>query len=153
MGVICQRWVRVRSDEKEGSCQLWLGGCDLRWPCYLSRDITLPTKVYIVKAMVLPAVMHGCESWIIMKAEHQRTDAFELWCWRVPWESLESPLDCKEIQPVHPKKNQSWIFIGRIDAEAEIPILWPPDWEELTHWKRPWCWERLSTRGEGGNRG
>ena len=66
-----------------------------------SRDITLPTKVHLVKAMVFPVVMYGCESWTIKKAERQRTDAFELWCWR----RLESPLDCKEIQPVHPKGN------------------------------------------------
>ena len=66
--------------------------------------------------------MYGCESWTIKKAEHWRIDAFELWCWR----RLESPLDCKEIQPVHPK-DQSWIFIGRTDAEAETPVIWPPD--------------------------
>ena len=68
-----------------------------------SRDITLPAKVRLVKAMVFPLLMYGCESWTIKKAEHQRIDAFELWCWR----TLESPLDCKEIQPVHPKGNQS----------------------------------------------
>ena len=68
-----------------------------------SRDITLPTKVHLVKAIVFPVAMYGCESWTIQKAEHQRVDAFELWCWR----RLESPLDCKEIQPVHPKGNQS----------------------------------------------
>ena len=86
-----------------------------------SRDITLPTKVHLVKAMAFPVVMYGCESWTIKKAEHRRIDAFELWCWR----RLESPLGCKEIQPVHPKENQSCIFIGRTDAEA--PVLWPPD--------------------------
>jgi len=68
-----------------------------------SRDTTLPTKVRLVKAMVFPVVMYGCESWTIKKAECQRTDIFELWCWR----RLESPLDCKEIQPVHPKGDQS----------------------------------------------
>ena len=68
-----------------------------------SRDITLPTKVRLVKAMVFPVVMYGCESWTVTKAECQRTDAFELWCWR----RLESPLNCKETQPVHPKGNQS----------------------------------------------
>ena len=88
-----------------------------------SRDITLPTKVHLVKAMVFPVVMYGCESWTIKKAEHQSTDAFELWCWR----RLESPLDCKEIQPVNPKGTHSWIFIGRNDAEAETLILWLPD--------------------------
>ena len=86
-----------------------------------SRNITLPTKVRLVKAMVFPAAMYGCESWIIKKAERWRVSAFELWCWR----TLESPLDSKEIQPVHPKGNQSWIFIGRTDAE--VPILWSPD--------------------------
>ena len=88
-----------------------------------SRDITLPTKVLLVKAMVFPVVMYGCESWTIKKAEFQRTDAFELWCWR----RLESLLDCKEIHPVHPKGDQSWVFIGGTDVEAEIAILWPPD--------------------------
>ena len=88
-----------------------------------SRDITLPTKVHLVKAMVFPVVTYGCESWILKKAEHQRIDAFKLWCWR----RVESPVDCKEIQPVHPKGDQSWIFIGRTDVEAETPILLPPD--------------------------
>ena len=88
-----------------------------------SRDITLPTKVCLVKAMVFPVVMYGCESWTIQKAEHQRIDTFELWCWR----RLENPLDCKEIKPINPEGNQSWIFIGRTDTEAETPILWPPD--------------------------
>jgi len=78
-----------------------------------SREITLPTKVHLVKAMVFPVVMDGCESWTIKKVK-------KLWCWRLP-------LDSKEIQPVHPKGNQSWIFIGRTDAEAETPILWSHD--------------------------
>ena len=90
---------------------------------FKSRDITLLTKVRLVKAVVFPVVMDGCESWTVKKAEHQRIDAFELWCWR----RLESPSDCKEIQPVHPKRNQSWVFIGRTDVEVETPILWPPD--------------------------
>ena len=89
---------------------------------FKSRDITLPTKVHLVKAMVFPVVMYGCGSWTVKKAECQRIDAFELWCWR----RLESPLDCKEIQPVHPKGDQPWLFFGRNDAKAEIPILWPP---------------------------
>ena len=88
-----------------------------------SRDITLSKKVHLVNAMVFPVVMYGCESWTIKKAEHRRIDAFELWCWRrllrVPWTA--------EIQPVHPKADQSWVFIGRTDVEAETPILWPPD--------------------------
>ena len=71
---------------------------------YKSRDITLPTNVRLVKAMVFPVVMYGCESWTIKKAQHRRIDAFELWCWR---RLLRSPLDCKEIQPVHPKGNHT----------------------------------------------
>ena len=85
-----------------------------------SRDITLPTKVHIVK--VFPAVMYGCDSWTIKKAECWRIDTFKLWCLRrllrVPW---------TEIKSVNPKGNQPWIFIGRPDAEAEVPTLWPPN--------------------------
>ena len=88
-----------------------------------SRDITFPAKVHLVKDMVFPVVMYGCESWTIKKTEHQRIDAFELWCWR----RLEIPLDCQEIQPVQPKGDQSLVFIGRTDLEAETPILWPPE--------------------------
>ena len=88
-----------------------------------SRDITLPTKVRLAKATVFPVVMYGCESWAIKKAEHLRIDAFKLWCWRgflrVPWTARRSNQSIlKEISP---------IFIGRTDAEAEAPILWPPD--------------------------
>ena len=90
-----------------------------------SRDITLPTKVHLVKAMVFPVVMYRCESWTVKKAERRKIDAFELWCWRGLL--IKSPLDCKEIQPVHPEGDKSWVFIGRTDAEAETPILWPPD--------------------------
>ena len=86
-----------------------------------SRDITLPTKVHLVKAMVFPVVMYGCE------LDSEESWALKNWCfWTVVLEkTLESPLDCKEIQPVHPKGDQSWVFIGRTDAEAETPILWP----------------------------
>ena len=88
-----------------------------------SRDITLPTKVHLVKAMVFPVVMYGCETWTIKKAERQRTDAFEVWCWRrllrVPWTARRSNQSIlKEIIPE---------YIGRTDAKAEAPILWPPD--------------------------
>ena len=89
---------------------------------FKSRDITLPTEVHLVKAMVFPVVMYGCESWTVKKAERQRIDSFELWCWR----TLESPLDCKEIQPVHPKGDQSRVLFGKTNAKAETPILWPP---------------------------
>ena len=82
------------------------------------------TKVRLVKAMVFPVVIYGCESWTLKKAKCQRTDAFELWYWRrllkIPWTSRRS-------NQLSPKGNQSWIFIGRTDAEAETPILWPPD--------------------------
>ena len=87
-----------------------------------SRDIILSTKVRLVKALVFPVVTYGWEIWTVKKAEHQKIDAFELCCWR----RLDSPLDCKEIQPVHPKGDQSWVFIGRTEDEAETPILWPP---------------------------
>ena len=87
-----------------------------------NRDITLPSKVCLVKAMISPVVICGCESWTIKKAEQQRIDAFELWCWR----RLERLLDSKEVQLVHPKGNQSRIFLGRTDAKAETPVLWPP---------------------------
>ena len=80
-----------------------------------SRDITSPTKVPPVKAMAFPVVMYECESWTVKKAEPRKIDALELWCWR----RLESPLDCKEIEPVHPKGDQSWVFIGRTDAKLE----------------------------------
>ena len=139
---------------------------------FKSRDITLPAKVRLVKAMVFPVVMYGCESWTVKKAECQRIDAFELWCWRrllkVPWtarrsnqsilkeinpgisleglmlklklqylghltrrvdsleKTLDSPLDCKEIQPIHSEGYQPWDFFGGNDAEAETPVLWPP---------------------------
>ena len=89
---------------------------------FKSTDITLLTKVRLVKAMVFPVVMYGCESWTVKKAERRRIDAFELWCWR----RLESPLHCKEIQPVHSEGDQPWGFFGRNDAKAETPVLWPP---------------------------
>ena len=87
-----------------------------------SRDITLPTKGRLVKAMVFPVVTYGCENWTVKKAEHRRIDAFELWCWR----TLESALDCKEIQPVHSEGDQPWDFFGGNDAKAETPVLCPP---------------------------
>ena len=87
-----------------------------------SRDITLPTKVRLVNTIAFPVVMYRCENWTIRKAEHQRIDAFELWCWRrllrVPWSARR--------KSVHSKGDQSWVFIGRTDAKAETPILWPP---------------------------
>ena len=88
-----------------------------------SRDITLPTKVHLVNTMVFPVVMYefGCESWTI------ESWALKNWCfWTALLKILESPLDCKDIQPVRPKGDQSWVFIGGTDVEAETPILWPP---------------------------
>ena len=86
-----------------------------------SRDITLPTKVRLVKAMVFPVVMYECESWTVKKAEPQRIDAFELWCWRrllrVPWTARSSNQS---------KGDQPWVFFGRSNAKAETPVLWPP---------------------------
>ena len=88
-----------------------------------SRDMTLPTKVHLVNAMVFPVVMYGCESWTIKEPECQRIDA-----WAVVLEkTVESPLDSKEVTPVNPKGNQFWMVIGRSDGEVEAPILWPPD--------------------------
>ena len=110
-----------------------------------SRDITLPTKFHLVKAMVFPVVRDGCESWTIKKAEHWRIDAFELWCWRrllrVPWTARRSN-QCilKEINP-------EYILEGLM--LSNILATW---WEELTR-KRPWCWERLRPGGERDNRG
>ena len=114
-----------------------------------SRDITLSTKVHLAKAMVFPVVMYGCESWTIKKLS-----AEELMLWTVVLEkALESPLDCKEIQPVHPKEDQSWMFIGRTDAWSWNSNTLATWCKELTHLKRPWCWERLRAGGEGDGRG
>ena len=98
-----------------------------------SVDITLPTKVHLAKAMIFKAVMYGCESWSI------KSWAPKTWCfWTVVLEkTLEGPLDCKEIQSVHPKGNQSWVSFGRTDVEAETPIFWPPDMKSWLLWKDP----------------
>ena len=113
-----------------------------------SRDITLSTKVCLVKAMVFAVVMYGCEldykeSWV------QKNQYF----WTVVLEkTLESPLDCKEIQSVHPTGDQSWVFIERTDVEAETTVFGPPDAKSWLIWKRPWCWEWLKAGGEGDDR-
>ena len=104
-----------------------------------SRDITLPTKARLVKAMVFLVVMYGCESWTVKKAECWRIDTFELWCWR-------RLLDFEEIQPVPSKGDQSWVLIGRNDAKAETPVLWPP------HAKRWLIGKTLMLGGIGGRR-
>ena len=99
-----------------------------------SRGISLPTKVRLVKAMVFPVVMYGCEIWTIKKAEHRIIYAFELWCWirllRVPWTAKTSNQSVL-------KGDQSWVFIGRTDAEPETPIIWPPDTKNWLFWKDP----------------
>ena len=116
---------------------------------FKSRDINLPTKVHLVKAMVSPVVMYGCESWTVKKAEHRRIDAFELWCSRRPWESLGLQGD-----PTSP--------FWRRSALGSLWKEWCWSWnsstlatscEELTHWKRLWCWEGLGAGGEGDDRG
>ena len=114
-----------------------------------SRDITLPTKVHLVKAMVFPVVMYGCESWPIKKAEHWRIEAFEMWCWkrllRVPWTARRSnlPSESKSAWNIH-WKDWCWSW------NSNTLTTWC---EELTHWKRPWCCERLKVWGEGDDRG
>ena len=113
-----------------------------------SRDITLPTKVHLVKALVFLVVMYKCESWTIKKAECQRIDAFELWCWRrllrVPWTARRSNQSILKISPGCYWKDWWWSWNSNILATS---------CEELTHWKRPWCWERLKAGGEGDDRG
>ena len=114
-----------------------------------SRDITLPTKVHLVKAIVFPVVMYRCESWTIKKAERRRIYAFELWCWRrllrVPWTARRSNLSIlKEISPEYSLEGWCWSWSSNTLA------TW---WKELTPWKRPRCWERLKAGGEGDDRG
>ena len=114
------------------------------------RDITLLTKICLVKAMVFPRVMLW--KW---EVDHKESWAPKNWCFStaVLEKTLESPLDCKEIQPVNPKGNQTWLFTGRTDAEPEAPIFWPPDAKNWLIWKFPtWCWERLKAGGEGDDR-
>ena len=114
-----------------------------------SRDITLLTKIHIVKAMVFPVVMFGYDSWTIKKAECQITDAFELWCWgrplKVPWAARRSNQSIlKEISPECSLKHWCWSW------KSNTLATWC---EELTHLERPWCWERLKAGGEGDERG
>ena len=116
---------------------------------FKSRDITLPTKLCLVKATCFPVVMYGCESWTIKKAERWRIDAFELWFWRrllrVPWTARRSNQSIlKEISPEYSLEDWCWSW------NSNTLATWC---KELTHWKRPWCWERLKARGEGDDRG
>ena len=114
-----------------------------------SRDITLSTKVHLVKAMVFPIVLYGCESWTIRKAECRRIDVLELWCWRkllrVPWIARRSNQSIlKEILQVLGVHWKDWCWSSNTLATS---------CEELTHWKIPWCWEGLGARGEGDDKG
>ena len=114
-----------------------------------SRDITLPTKVHLVKAMVFPVVMYGCESWTVKKAEHWRIDVFEQWCWRrllrVPWTARRSNQSIlKEIS--------LWCSVEGLMLKLKLQYF-ATLCEKLTHWKRPWCWEGLGAGGERDNIG
>ena len=119
-----------------------------------SRDITLPTDVCLVKAMVFPVVMCGCDR-CVDRCVDKESWILKNWCfWTVLLERTpESPLDCREIKPVKPKGGQSWVFIGRTDAEVESPSTLSTWCQELAHWKRPWCWERLKAGEEVWDRG
>ena len=113
-----------------------------------SRDITLPTKVHIDKAMAFPVVMYGCESWTIKKTECWKIDAFELWCWRrllrVPWTTRRSNQSI--LKEIHPEYSLEGLML-------KLKLQYFGHWfEELTHWERPWCWERLRAGGEGDDR-
>ena len=117
-----------------------------------SRDITLPTKVHLVKAMVFPVAMYGCEIW-----DYKESWVPKNWCsWTVVLKkTLVSPMDCKETQPIHLKGDQSWIFTGRTDVEAETPIFWSPDVKNWLIWKDPdagkeWRQEERDNRGRDG---
>ena len=114
-----------------------------------SRDITLPTKAHLVKAMVFPVIMYGCESWTIKKAEHQRIDAFELWCWRrllrAPWTARRSNQSIlKEISPEYSLEG----LMLKLKLQYFGHLM-----RKLTHLKRPWYWERSRAGGEGDDRG
>ena len=113
-----------------------------------SRDITLPTRVHLVKATVFPVVMYGCESWTVKKAEHWKIDTFELWCWRrllrVLWTAQRSNLSILKISP--------GCSLEGLMLKLKFQYL-ATSCSELTHWKRPWCWEGLGAGGEGDDRG
>ena len=109
--------------------------------------LSIPFRCY---NYIIKYITYGCESWTIKKAECQRIDAFKLWCWR---KLLESPLDSKEIKPVHPKRNPPWILIGKSDAEAEAPIRRPPDAKSRLIGKEPYAGRGSGQEVEGGDRG
>ena len=115
---------------------------------FKSRDITLPSKVHLVKTVVFPVVMYGCESWTVKKAEYQRIDAFELWCWRrllrVPWTARRSNQSILKINPGHSLEGMMLKLKLQYFGHS---------CEELTHWKRLWYWEGLGAGGKGDDRG
>ena len=117
-----------------------------------NRDITLSTKVRLVKAMVFPVVMYGCESWTVKKAEYRRIDAFELWCWRrllrVPWTARR--FNQSILKEISPGCSLEGLFSFSSGWNSNTLATW---FKELTHWKRPWCWERLRAGGEEDERG
>ena len=128
----------------------WKESCDQPRNILKSRNITLPTKVHLVKAMVFPVVIYGCESWTIKKAECQRIDAFELWCWRrllrVPWTARRSNQSMlKEISPGCSLEG----LMLKLKRQYFGHLMWRADF----YWKRPWCWERLKAGVEGDDRG
>ena len=134
MGTKWKQWQTLFSWVPK-SLQMVTAAMKLKDACSLeSRDITLPTKVHLVKAIGFS----NSHVWI-WELDHKESWALKSWCfWTVVLEkTLESPLDCKEIKPVNPKRNQPWILIGRIEAEAETPILWPPDAKNWLIWKDP----------------
>ena len=114
-----------------------------------SRDITLPTRICLVKVMFFPVVVYGCESWTIKKAEHRRINAFELWCWRrllrVSWTSRRSNQSI--LKEISPEYSLEWLML-KLKLQYFGHLM-----QRTTHWKRPWCWERLKTGGKGDNRG
>ena len=116
---------------------------------FKSRDITLPTKVHIVKAMVFPVVMYGCERWTVKKAERRRIDAFELWCWsrllRVPWTARR--FNQSILKKISPGCSLEGLML-KLKFQYFGYLM-----QRLTHWKRLWCWEGLGAGGEGDNRG
>ena len=128
------------------------------WAVVLEKTLESPLD----SKEIQPVHPKGNRSWIFTGRIDVEADTPILWppdvknwCFLtlVLEKTLESPLDCKEIKPVTPRRNQSWICVGRTDAEAETPIVWSTWWDELTHWKRPWCWERLRAGVERDNRG
>ena len=124
------------------------------WPSQPRQHIEKQRHYFANKVLSIQGYGFSSSHVWMWELDYKESWAQKNWCfWTVVLEkTLESPFDCKEIQPVHPKGDQSWVFIGRTDAEAETPITLATWYEELTHWKRPWCWEELGAGGEGDDR-